>query len=202
MKIICIDCNYPATAAGAEHDAGPLWFLRPDTALLRNNDPLYIPRFTRGVTGGCGLVVRIDRVGKCIDERFASRYYREVTLAVGFAAADLLAADAARGLPWERATAFDHSFAIAPRFVAPAEAGDTGRLRFTLEVNGAVCQEGFTGDMLRPVDRLIACVSQYLTLRTGDLLFTGSPAPPVALRPGDTLRAALEGETLLDFDIR
>ena len=210
MKIICIGRNYAAHAAELNRTtaldaegAEPLWFLKPDTALLRNNDPFYIPRFTQEVHYECELVVRIDRVGKCIDERFARRYYSEVGLGIDFTARDLQRAAIAAGAPWERAKAMDHSAALAPQFV-PLErlGGDVQRLRFELEVNGEVRQRGFTGDMLFGVDRLIARVSQFMTLRMGDLLFTGTPEGVGPVHPGDNLRARLEGRTLLDFDIR
>lgn len=203
MKIICIDHNYPDGADRPAVPEPPVWFLRPDTALLRNNDPFYIPHFTQEVRGGCELVVRIDRMGKHIDERFAHRYYREAGLGIGFTALDLLRAAADRGQPWTAATAFDHSAALSPYFIPLDEPeGDIRHLSFGLEVNGTVRQQGFAGDMLHPVDRLIAHVSQFLTLRTGDLLFTGTLPGAVLVRPGDTLRATLGGRTLLDFDIR
>ncbi|WP_418991027.1 fumarylacetoacetate hydrolase family protein [Alistipes sp.] len=198
MKIICIDRNYTDT----ESDE-PLFFLRPDTALLRNNDPFYIPAFTHEVEAGCELVVRIDRVGRAVSERFAHRYYGSVGLGIGFTARDLLREAIDRGLPWERARAFDHAAALSPAFIPLAElGGDVQRLEFALEVNGALRQRGDTSRMRFGIDRLIACVSRYMTLRTGDLLYTGTPAGADAVHPGDNLRATLGGCKLLDFDIR
>lgn len=210
MKIICIGRNYAAHAAelhqtglGTEAADEPLWFLKPDTALLRNNDPFYVPDFSQEVHYECELVVRIDRVGKCIEERFAHRYYHEVGLGIDFTARDLQREAIRLGLPWERAKAFDRSAALAPRFIPLEElGGDVQRLRFELELNGQVRQQGDTSLMLYPVNRLIACVSRYLTLRMGDLLFTGTPAGVGPVRPGDTLRATLEGHEQLCFDIR
>lgn len=211
MKIICIGRNYAAHAAELHHQTGleteaadePLWFLKPDTALLRNNDPFYVPDFSQEVHYECELVVRIDRVGKCIEERFAHRYYHEVGLGIDFTARDLQREAIRLGLPWERAKAFDRSAALAPRFIPLEElGGDVQRLRFELELNGQVRQQGDTSLMLYPVNRLIACVSRYLTLRMGDLLFTGTPAGVGPVRPGDTLRATLEGHEQLCFDIR
>lgn len=210
MKIICIGRNYAAHAEELHRATGlstraaePLWFLKPDTALLRNNDPFYIPAFTEEVHYECELVVRINRVGKAIEERFAHRYYDEVGLGIDFTARDLQRQAIAEGLPWERAKAFDHAAAVAPHFVPLAElGGDVQRLRFSLAINGERRQTGDTAQMLFPVDRLIACVSRYMTLRMGDLLFTGTPAGVGPVRPGDNLRAELEGRTLLDFDIR
>lgn len=211
MKIICIGRNYAEHAAELHeqlNDSGklpeePMFFLKPDTALLRNNDPFYVPDFSQEVHYECELVVRIDRVGKCIEERFAHRYYHEVGLGIDFTARDLQREAIRLGLPWERAKAFDRSAALAPRFIPLEElGGDVQRLRFELELNGQVRQQGDTSLMLYPVNRLIACVSRYLTLRMGDLLFTGTPAGVGPVRPGDTLRATLEGHEQLCFDIR
>lgn len=210
MKIICIGRNYAAHAEELHHQTGlaatgdePLWFLKPDTALLRNNDPFYFPDFSQEVHYECELVVRIDRVGKCIEERFAHRYYREVGLGIDFTARDVQREAIRQGLPWERAKAFDRSAALSPHFIPLEElGGDVQRLRFELELNGRVCQRGDTSLMLRTVDRLIACVSRYMTLKMGDLLYTGTPAGVGPVHPGDTLRATLEGRELLNFDIR
>lgn len=210
MKIICIGRNYAAHAEELHHQTGlaatgdePLWFLKPDTALLRNNAPFYVPDFSQEVHYECELVVRIDRVGKCIEERFAHRYYREVGLGIDFTARDLQREAIRQGLPWERAKAFDRSAALSPHFIPLEElGGDVQRLRFELELNGRVCQRGDTSLMLRTVDRLIACVSRYMTLKMGDLLYTGTPAGVGPVHPGDTLRATLEGRELLNFDIR
>lgn len=210
MKIICIGRNYAAHAEELHHQTGlaatgdePLWFLKPDTALLRNNGPFYVPDFSQEVHYECELVVRIDRVGKCIEERFAHRYYREVGLGIDFTARDVQREAIRQGLPWERAKAFDRSAALSPHFIPLEElGGDVQRLRFELELNGRVCQRGDTSLMLRTVDRLIACVSRYMTLKMGDLLYTGTPAGVGPVHPGDTLRATLEGRELLNFDIR
>ena len=210
MKIICIGRNYAAHAEELHHQTGlaatgdePLWFLKPDMALLRNNAPFYVPDFSQEVHYECELVVRIDRVGKCIEERFAHRYYREVGLGIDFTARDVQREAIRQGLPWERAKAFDRSAALSPHFIPLEElGGDVQRLRFELELNGRVCQRGDTSLMLRTVDRLIACVSRYMTLKMGDLLYTGTPAGVGPVHPGDTLRATLEGRELLNFDIR
>lgn len=211
MKIICIARNYTAHAEELDRQAGggaatppePVWFLKPDTALLRNNDPFYVPAFSQEVHYECELVVRINRVGKGIAERFARRYYDEVGLGIDFTARDLQRQAIAEGLPWERCKAFDRSAAISPEFVPLQElGGDVQSLHFTLEVNGQTRQTGDTSEMLFSVDRIIASVSQYMTLRMGDLLYTGTPAGVGPVRPGDNLRAVLEGRELLNFDIR
>ena len=192
MKIICIGRNYAEHAAELHeqlNDSGklpeePMFFLKPDTALLRNNDPFYIPSFSQEV-------------------HYAHRYYDEVGLGIDFTARDLQRRAIAEGLPWESCKAFDRSAAISPEFVSLQElGGDVQRLHFTLDVNGERRQRGDTAEMLFTVDRIIATVSRYMTLRMGDLLYTGTPAGVGPVRPGDTLRAALEGRELLNFDIR
>lgn len=210
MKIICIGRNYAAHAAELNRTtaldaegAEPLWFLKPDTALLRNNDPFYIPAFSQEVHYECELMVRIDRVGRSIAEKFAHRYYSEVGLGIDFTARDLQREAIARGLPWEPAKAFDRSAALSPEFVPLADlGGDVQNLHFELAVNGEVRQQGSTAEMLFTVDRIIAAVSQYITLRMGDLIYTGTPAGVGPVAPGDCLTATLEGRELLNFDIR
>ena len=181
----------------------PVFFLKPDTALLRNNDPFYIPSFSQEVHYECELVVRINRVGKCIEERFAHRYYDEVGLGIDFTARDLQREAIARGLPWERAKGFDHSAALSPEFIPLAElGGDVQRLHFELTIDGQVRQRGDTARMLFGIDRIIHHISQYITLKIGDLIYTGPPAGVGPVHPGDNLKASLEGHMLLDFDIR
>ncbi len=205
MKIFCIARNY------AEHvseigmgglPAEPVFFMKPDTALLRNNDPFYIPSFSSEVHYETELVVRIDRVGKCIEERFAHRYYHEVGLGVDFTARDLQRAAAAAGLPWETSKAFDHSAALSPEFVPLGEVGGIGGLHFDMHLNGQLRQSACTSQMLFSVDRLIAHISQFVTVKIGDLIYTGTPAGTGPVAEGDTLTASLEGRKLLDFDIR
>ena len=211
MKIICIGRNYAAHAAELHHAVGlaaqqqaePLWFLKPDTALLRNNDPFYIPTFSREVHYECELIVRINRVGKCIDERFAHRYYDEVGLGIDFTARDLQREAIAQGLPWSSSKSFDYSAAVSPEFVPLSElGGNVQNLHFALDIDGERRQAGDTSQMLFSVDRLIATVSRYMTLRMGDLLFTGTPAGVGPVQAGNNLVATLEGRKLLDFDIR
>ncbi|MBE6199650.1 MAG: fumarylacetoacetate hydrolase family protein [Rikenellaceae bacterium] len=206
MKLICIGRNYAAHAAelndGAELPKEPLFFLKPDTALLRNNDPFYIPAFSREVHYECELVVRITRLAKCMDVKFASRCYEEVGLGIDFTARDLQREAIAKGLPWELCKGFDHSAALSNQFIPLAElGGDVQNLEFEMELNGEVRQHGLTRDMLFTVDEIIAHVSKYMTLRIGDLIFTGTPVGVGAVKAGDNIKARLGGHELLNFDI-
>lgn len=206
MKLICIGRNYAAHAAelndGAELPKEPLFFLKPDTALLRNNDPFYIPAFSNEVHYECELVVRITRLAKCMDVKFASRCYEELGLGIDFTARDLQREAIAKGLPWELCKGFDHSAALSNQFIPLAElGGDVQNLEFEMELNGEVRQRGFTKEMLFSVDQIIAHVSKYMTLRIGDLIFTGTPVGVGAVKAGDNIKARLGGHELLNFDI-
>ena len=206
MKIICIGRNYADHAKelndGAELPKEPLFFLKPDTALLRNNDPFYIPSFSNEVHYECELVVRITRLAKCIDRKFASRCYEEVGLGIDFTARDLQREAIEKGLPWELCKGFDHSAALSNQFVPLAElGGDVQNLEFEMELNGEVRQHGFTKDMLFTVDEIISHISRYMTLRIGDLIYTGTPVGVGPVKPGDNIKARIGGHTLLDFDI-
>ena len=207
MKIICIGRNYADYAKelndGAEIPKEPLFFLKPDTALLRNNDPFYIPSFSNEVHYECELVVRITRLAKCIDKKFASRCYEEVGLGIDFTARDLQREAIQKGLPWELCKGFDHSAALSNQFVPLAElGGDVQNLEFEMELNGQVRQHGFTKDMLFTVDEIISHISRYMTLRIGDLIYTGTPVGVGPVQAGDNINARIGGYTLLDFDVR
>lgn len=207
MKIFCIGRNYAEHVAELDHTRDlpgkPQFFMKPDTALLRNNDPFYVPAFSRDLHYETELVVRINRVGKAIEERFAPRYYDEVGLGIDFTARDLQRECIAGGLPWEIGKAFDHSAALSPQFVPLAElGGDVQRLHFEMSLNDEVRQRGDTSQMIFGVNRVIAYVSQFVTLKIGDLIYTGTPVGVGPVRPGDRIRASLEGRLLLDFDIK
>lgn len=206
MKIICIGRNYVDHIKefdNGEPTAEPIFFLKPDTALLRNNDAFYIPKFSEQVDYETELVVKINRVGKCIEERFAHRYYDEVGLGIDFTARDLQRKAMAAGLPWEMAKGFDHSAAISPRFLSLTELGKrVEELRFEMTINDQVRQVGEPRLMIHSVDKIISYVSRFMTLKMGDLIYTGTPSGVGPVKKGDVLRASLEGEELLNFDIR
>jgi 2-keto-4-pentenoate hydratase/2-oxohepta-3-ene-1,7-dioic acid hydratase in catechol pathway len=206
MKIICIGRNYADHIRefdGGALPAEPLFFLKPDTALLRNNNPFYVPSFSKEVHYETELVVRICKVGRSISERFAHKYYTEVGLGIDFTARDLQRKLIAAGEPWEKAKGFDFSAALSPRFLPLSDiGGDVGKLRFEMSLNGVMRQQGDTSQMIFAVDRLISYVSQFITLRMGDLLFTGTPSGVGPVVPGDHLEAWLDKEKLLDFEIK
>ena len=206
MKIICIGRNYADHIKefdSGEPSAEPIYFMKPDTALLRNNDAFYIPKFSEQVDYETELVVKINRVGKCIEERFAHRYYDEVGLGIDFTARDIQRRAMAEGLPWEQAKGFDHSAAISPRFLSLSELGKkVEELRFEMTINDEVRQVGEPKKMIHSVERIISYVSRFMTLKMGDLIYTGTPAGVGPVKKGDVLRASLEGVELLNFDIR
>ncbi len=208
MKIICIARNYRAHIAeldgeGRRPDPAPVFFMKPDTALLRNNDPFFIPDFTSQVDYECELVVRVKRVGRAIAQKFAHRYYDEVGLGIDFTARDLQNEAIAGGLPWEACKAFDRSAALSAEFLKLSDlGGDPQNLRFEMSLAGEVKQRGWTGDMIFTVDEIIAHVSRFVTLRMGDLIYTGTPVGVGPVAPGQRLVASLEGRTLLDFAIK
>lgn len=204
MKIICIGRNYAdhARELGNQVPAEPVVFLKPQSAILSHKHPFYIPEWTQDVHHEIELVVKINRLGKTISESHASRYYDEVGLGIDFTARDIQTQLKAKGHPWERAKAFDGS-AVVGQFMKLTHLGkEVQDLQFQLTNRGQVVQEGHTKDMLFSVDRLISEVSKFMTLKVGDLLFTGTPAGVAAVRPQDRLVGTLEGNDLLAVNIR
>lgn len=204
MKIICIGRNYVAHARELGNDIPeePIFFMKPDTALLRNNDPFYIPDWTNEVHHEIELVIKINRIGKNIEKRFAHRYYNEVGLGIDFTARDVQAQLKAKGLPWEKAKAFDKSAVLSNTFLPKTIFPDQEAISFRLDINGDMVQESHSGMMIFDFDELIAHISKYVTLKIGDLIYTGTPANvgPVAI--GDRLEGYLEDKKLLDFEIK
>ncbi len=207
MKIICIARNYAQhikeLGDGGKAGQDPVFFLKPDTALLRNNEPFWLPDFSSEVHYETELVVRINRVGRAIEERFARRCYDEVGLGIDFTARDIQRRCIAEGLPWEICKAFDRSAAISPEFIKLDElGGEACGLRFEMQLNGQTRQTGDTSQMIFSVDRIIAHVSRFVTLKMGDLIFTGTPAGVGPLSKGDRITAGLEGRKLLDIAVK
>ena len=203
MKIICIGRNYAEHAKELKNEvpAEPVIFLKPKNALLLPEKPLFYPEFTDDLHYECEVVVKICKNGKYVQERFARKYYEEVTVGLDFTARDLQQKQKEKGLPWEIAKAFDGSAAIG-RFVPIPEGKNINNLSLQLKLNDQIVQEGFTGDMIFSLNKIIEHVSQYFTLNIGDLIFTGTPSGVGPVNVYDKLLGYLEGEQLMEVNIR
>lgn len=175
--------------------------MKSDSSLLKDGKPFFIPDFSSEIHYETELVVKIDRLGKNIAERFAHRYYSEVTVGIDFTARDLQRRLREQGLPWEISKAFDNS-AVIGTFIPLEEAGNVNQLSFHLDMNGKTVQQGNTADMLFSVDQIIAYVSRFFTLKIGDLIYTGTPVGVGPVSIGDHLEGYLGERKLLDFHIR
>lgn len=201
MKVIAVGRNYIEHAKELNNPvpSKPVIFLKPDTAILKNNRDFYYPEFSKDIHYEVELVVQICKEGKHVDEKFASNYYDKIGLGIDFTARDIQNQHKEKGLPWELAKAFDHSAPISYLFPKEKYSKD---IRFSLEVNKVKVQKGSTADMIFNVEKLISFISKYITLRKGDLLFTGTPAGVGPITIGDHLQGYLEGELVLDFRIK
>ena len=204
MKIIAVGMNYAQHNKELGHtqvNTEPVIFMKPDSAILKDGKPFFIPDFSKEIHYETEIVVKIDRLGKNIAERFAHRYYNEVTVGIDFTARDLQRELRAKGLPWEISKAFDNS-AVIGAFVPLDRVGDINRISFHLDINGQKVQEGNTSDMLFPVDKIIAYVSRFFTLKMGDLIFTGTPAGVGPVHEGELLEGYLEDTKVLEFKVK
>lgn len=203
MKIICIGRNYAehAKEMNAPVPAEPVFFLKPDTAIIKNNLPFYYPDFTKEIHHEVELVLKINKPGKNIDEKFANKYYEEIGIGIDFTARDIQAKCKEKGLPWEKAKAFDGSAPIG-KFILKEKLTNIDNINFNLMVNGNVVQVGNTRDLLFKFDEIIAYVSTFFTLKKGDLIYTGTPAGVGPINIGDKLAASIENELLLAFEIK
>lgn len=202
MKIICIGRNYAdhAKELGNKLPEKPVFFLKPDTALLRKNEPFYYPEFSQEIHYETEVVIRINKVGKYIEKKFAHRYYDEIGLGIDFTARDLQRQCKEKGLPWEIAKSFDHSAPLSETFINKEELPEF--MNFKLDLNGNIVQDGNTKDMLFSVDELLEYVSRFYTLKIGDLLFTGTPVGVGKVKIGDRLKGYLEDHLMFDFEIK
>lgn len=203
MKIIAIGRNYAEHAKELNNPIpdSPVIFLKPDTAALKDNRPFYIPDFSSDIHYELEVVLKISKEGKHISEKFAHKYYEELGLGIDFTARDIQTAHKAKGLPWELAKAFDNSAAISS-FVPRTEFENIYDLPFELKINGNSRQNGNTKHMIFSYEKIIAFVSRYITLKKGDLIFTGTPEGVGQVHQGDKLEAWLQGKQLLNFDIK
>jgi len=203
MKIIAIGRNYAEHAKELNNPVPtvPVIFMKPDTALLKENKPFYHPHFSEDVHHEIELVLKVCKEGKHIDEKFAANYYDEIGLGIDFTARDIQARHKEKGLPWELAKAFDGSAPVS-NFVPKANFEDLYNLNLKLEINGEVRQQGSTKDLLFSFEQLIAFVSRYITLKKGDLIFTGTPPGVGRVKIGDHLQGYLNSELMLDFWVK
>jgi acylpyruvate hydrolase len=203
MKIICIGRNYVKHAQELNHDVPtePVFFMKPDSALLLDNKPFFLPDFSKDLHHEIELVIKISRLGKNIEAKFAHRYYDEIGLGIDFTARDIQRHLIEKGLPWEKAKAFDSS-AVLGKFLTKEELGDMGQILFSLRKNGEVVQSGDSQLMIFPFDTIIEHVSKFVTLKIGDLIYTGTPAGvgPVAI--GDRLEGFIGEKKMFDIQVK
>lgn len=203
MKMICIGRNYANHIAelNNERPDAPVIFMKPDTALVQKQFPFVLPEFSNDVHHEVEVLVKINKVGKYIDAKFAHKYYDEIGLGIDFTARDVQSKLKEKGLPWEIAKAFDGS-AVVGDFVHKSELSDLHDLNFELSNNNSIVQKGNTSHMLWKIDEIIAYVSQFFTLRTGDIIFTGTPEGVARVNPGDVLEGVLEGRKLFRIQVK
>ncbi len=203
MKIICIGRNYTNHIAELQNErpTEPVVFMKPDSAVLLKQHPFVLPEFSNDVHHEIELVVKINKVGKYIEPKFAHKYYDEISVGIDFTARDLQGQLKAKGLPWEKAKAFDGS-AVIGEFVSKEQFTSLENINFELLKNGQVAQKGNSSLMLWKIDELIAYVSQFFTLKIGDIIFTGTPEGVAAVQPNDVLEGYLEGQQLFRIQVK
>jgi acylpyruvate hydrolase len=204
MRIFAIGRNYAEhiKELNNERPDEPVIFTKPDTAVIRNNGPFYYPEFTKDVHHEVELVLRICKEGKNIQDKFASKYFDAIGVGIDFTARDLQQKAKEKGLPWDIAKGFNGSAPISDKFLLVSDFKDLRNINFSLSINDEVRQQGNTSLMLFNFDYIISYLSKFFTLRTGDLIFTGTPKGVGPVKVGDRLAAYIENEKLLEFDVR
>jgi len=203
MKIICIGMNYRRHAfeMGRTFPKEPVVFMKPDSSILKKNKPFFLPDFSSEIHYETEIVVKISKLGKTISPRFAPGYYDEITTGIDITARDIQARLSKSMLPWEISKGFDGAAPLG-EFIPKSSAGDPGNIDFRLEINGMTVQQGNTSDMIFSINEIISYVSRFFTLKTGDLIFTGTPSGVGPLRRNDHLVAFIKDMPLLDFFIK
>ncbi|WP_291119779.1 fumarylacetoacetate hydrolase family protein [Flavobacterium sp. UBA6135] len=203
MKIICIGRNYTKHIEELQNERPdePVVFLKPDSAVLLKQHPFVIPEFSDDIHHEVEILVRINKVGKYIDAKFASNYYDEIGLGIDFTARDLQAKLKEKGLPWEKAKAFDGS-AVIGSFLSKKDFSSTENINFELRNNGNIVQKGNTSHMLWKIDELISYVSQFFTLKIGDIIFTGTPQGVAKVKANDILEGFIEEQKLFRIQVK
>lgn len=204
MKIICIGRNYTEHISELKNEkpVDPIIFLKPDTAVLLKKQPFFIPEFSDDIHYEVEVLVRINKVGKHIQEKFAHKYYDEIGLGIDFTARELQQSLAAKGLPWEKAKGFDGSAVIGEKWMDKSTFSSLNNINFSLIRNGETVQDGTTAHMLWKIDEIIAYVSQYFTLKIGDIIFTGTPEGVGRVAIGDKLTGYLEQEEIFSINVK
>ena len=204
MKIICIGRNYTEhiSELNNERPEEPVIFLKPDTAVLLKKQPFFIPDFSDDVHYEVELLIKIKKVGKYIQEKFAHKYYDEIGLGIDFTARDLQQKLKEKGLPWEKAKAFDGAAVIGEKWLDKNSFGDLNNINFSLLKNGECVQTGNTGNMLWKTDEIISYVSQFFTLKIGDIIFTGTPQGVGKVSINDTLTGFIEEEQFFSINVK
>ncbi len=203
MKIICIGRNYIEHAKELKNavPTKPVFFMKPDTALLQKNNPFFYPEFSNDVQYETEIVLKINRNGRHIEKKFARKYFDEIGIGIDFTARDLQTEQKQKGLPWEIAKAFDQSAPVG-RFLPVSRFDDLNNINFSLKINGEVRQKGNTGDMIFDFGDIISYISKFVSLKTGDLIFTGTPAGVGPIKINDKFEAFIEDEKLLEFNVK
>ncbi|MEM6720132.1 MAG: fumarylacetoacetate hydrolase family protein [Bacteroidota bacterium] len=203
MKIICIGRNYTEHIAELENEKpkDPVIFMKADTSILLKKQPFFIPDFSEEIHHEVEVLVKINKLGKYIDQKFAHKYYNEISVGIDFTARDLQSKLKAKGLPWEKAKAFDGS-AVVGEWISKDQFEDINNLNFKLEKNSETVQQGNTQQMLWKIDELIAYVSQFFTLKIGDIIFTGTPAGVGKVNADERLTGYLEGQQLFSIVVK
>ncbi|HEX6223904.1 MAG TPA: fumarylacetoacetate hydrolase family protein [Chryseolinea sp.] len=204
MRIFAVGRNYAehVKELNNERPDEPVIFTKPDTALIRNNAPFYYPAFSTDVHYEAELVLRISKEGKNIEEKFAPKYVDAIGIGIDFTARDLQQKAKEKGLPWDIAKGFNGSAPVSDKFIPVGEFKDLKNINFTLKINGESKQQGNTSFMLFSFDYIISYLSKFFTLRTGDLIFTGTPKGVGPIKVGDVLSASIENEKLLEFEVK
>lgn len=204
MRIFCVGRNYVEhiQELNNEKPTDPVIFTKPDTAIIKDNGPFYYPSFSKDVHHEVELVLRICKEGKNIEPQFASKYYDAIGIGIDFTARDLQQKLKEKGLPWDIAKGFNGSAPISNKFIPVSEFKDLKNINFKLEVDGKLQQAGNTSLMLFPFDTIIAYLAQFFTLKTGDLIFTGTPKGVGPVTHGNKLSAFIEDEKLLEFEVK
>lgn len=203
MKIICIGRNYVEHIEELKNERPdePVFFMKPDTSILRKNRPFYIPSFSKDLQHEVELIIKIDKAGKNISKKFAHRYYSSIGIGIDFTARDVQNEMIAKGLPWEKCKAFDNSAAFAEEFI-PLDQLDKNNIEFHLDINGERRQTGNSSKMIFSFEDIISHVSKYITLKTGDLIYTGTPSGVSPVKINDRLQAYIGDKKLMDFLIK